>query len=58
MKDYIVTAFGTSELIRCKDCKFYWAENHVCVEIGADDGVCHVHVSDDDYCSKAERKEE
>lgn len=46
------------ELIRCKDCKFYWSENHVCTEIGADDGVYHVHVGDDDYCSMAERKEE
>ncbi len=45
----------TNELIRCKDCKHYWKTMKICPNTGP-------HISDyckpDDYCSKAERKEE
>ena len=45
-----------SELIRCKDCANYWREYGLCVEL-TNDNVCRVHMEENDYCSKAERKE-
>lgn len=44
-----------SELIRCKDCVNYWQEYSLCAEL-TNDNVCRVHVGENDYCSKAERK--
>ncbi len=66
MKEYIVkfhhderglvkTWDELGELIRCKDCIWrYQSQNndlHYCF-------VMNIEVSDDDYCSQAERKEE
>ena len=43
------------ELIRCKDCKYYFREGHVrCWNIR----VMHYPVEPDEFCSRAERKEE
>ena len=43
-----------SELIRCKDCKFYRQEIDMCDEPYS---TAHNVVHEDDFCSKAERKE-
>lgn len=55
----------SGELIRCRDCYFY---NHVCeycivnsrlsYDDYLDDKEFYFFVDADDYCSKAERKEE
>jgi len=42
------------ELIRCKDCKFYRPEIDMCDEPHS---TAHNVVHEDDFCSKAERKE-
>ena len=43
------------ELIRCKDCKYYIWEIDTCNE---QHSSAHNVVYEDDYCSRAERKEE
>lgn len=45
------------ELIRCKDCKYYKWEIDMCNLHGATVFPMNV-VHEDDYCSRAERKEE
>lgn len=40
------------ELVRCRDCEFYTAEEKWCRRLG----LCGVF-GEDDYCSHAERKE-
>lgn len=42
------------EVIRCKDCRYYDAENHNCLD---ELGYARVW-EEDDYCSFAERREE
>ena len=43
------------ELIRCRDCKYYFPEGHVrCWNIRG----MHYPVEPDEFCSRAERKEE
>ena len=42
------------EIIRCKDCKFYRQEIDMC---GEPYSTAHNVVHEDDFCSKAERKE-
>ena len=42
------------EIIRCKDCKFYRQEIDMCDEPYS---TAHNVVHEDDFCSKAERKE-
>ena len=42
------------EIIRCKDCKWYFRGGATCMYCGLPHGVR----SKDDYCSDAERKEE
>ena len=42
------------EIIRCKDCKFYRQEIDMCDEPYS---TAHNVVHDDDYCSRAERKD-
>ena len=42
------------ELVRCKDCKFYRQEIDMCDEPYS---TAHNVVHEDDFCSKAERKE-
>ena len=42
-------------VIRCKDCKYYRHEIDMCDEPHS---TAHNIVHDDDYCSRAERKEE
>ena len=45
------------EVIRCKDCKYF--ENHCdCVKHSADILGYVIEVTDDDYCSYGERREE
>ena len=44
-----------TELIRCKDCKYYRYEIDMCDEPHS---TAHNIVHEDDYCSRAERKEE
>lgn len=46
--------YGTP-LIRCKDCKYYRWEIDMCDEPYS---TAHNVVHEDDYCSRAERKEE
>lgn len=43
------------KLIRCKDCKYYRWEIDMCNEPHS---TAHNIVHEDDYCSRAERKEE
>lgn len=41
-------------VVRCKDCKYYDAENHNCL-----DEMAYARIwNEDDYCSFAERREE
>lgn len=42
------------ELVRCKDCKFYRQEIDMCDEPYS---TAHNVVHEDDYCSRAERKD-
>lgn len=42
------------EIIRCKDCKFYRQEIDMCDEPYS---TAHNVVHEDDYCSRAERKD-
>ena len=57
MKEYIVTTEGDNqlfrELIRCKDCKWYYRGGATCMYW---DGENNMH--GDDYCSRAKRREE
>ena len=59
MAEYIVKTDGdgwgtkAGELIRCKDCKYY--EGHYCWRQMK---IYLIRVSDMDYCSRGERKEE
>ncbi len=47
------------EIVRCKDCKYWWKENELCAEAHHTvDGVCGVDAKADDYCSYGERKEQ
>lgn len=48
---------GYSELIRCKDCIHWWSEKGICMKLSKDN-VYQVGIGTNDYCSKAERKEE
>lgn len=42
------------EVVRCKDCRYYDAENHNCL-----DEMAYARIwNEDDYCSFAERREE
>ena len=50
-KDMLRDAFCTGELIRCKDCKYWWNQIDRCEMTG-------LVMYEDDYCSDAERKEE
>ena len=38
------------EVVRCKDCKFYWKNE--------DDVICLASPSDNAYCSEGERRED
>lgn len=41
-------------VVRCKDCKYYEAENHNCL-----DEMAYARIwGEDDYCSFAERRED
>lgn len=41
-------------VVRCKDCKYYDAENHNCL-----DEMAYARIwNEDDYCSFAERRED
>lgn len=52
---YILNPYAqNTELIRCKDCKFYRQEIDMCDEPYS---TAHNVVHEDDFCSKAERKE-
>ena len=42
-----------TELIRCKDCKWYYRGGATCMFWDGANGMCG-----DDFCGKAERKEE
>ena len=47
----------TVEVVRCKDCKFY--ETTYQTDDGAQNGICYFLTgehSDEEYCSKGERK--
>lgn len=41
------------EVVRCKDCKFYWKNNR-----DSDGVVCLATPKDDAFCSEGERKED
>lgn len=41
------------EIVRCKDCKFYWKNNR-----DSDGVVCLATPKDDAFCSEGERKED
>ena len=45
-----------TELIRCKDCKEYaeWGDSMICMRLGSYYG----NTKPNDFCSRAERKEE
>lgn len=40
-------------VVRCKDCKWYYRGGATCLYWDGENGMCG-----DDYCSRAERKEE
>lgn len=47
------------ELVRCKDCKYWWQENNLCTHNKTMDGmVCTLQCDSDFYCGYAERKKE
>ena len=51
----------TEELIRCKDCKYWYAGENInyCRKFWDDDGEPKLYrCTADDFCSRAERKEE
>lgn len=71
MTEYIVEKKQTSggwtwaeqkgKLIRCKDCKYWYAGENInyCRKFWDDDGEPKLYrCTADDYCSRAERKEE
>ena len=71
MKEYIVPLsedeafYGYKdvavELIRCKDCKYWYAGENInyCRKFWDDDGEPKLYrCTADDFCSRAERKEE
>lgn len=70
MKEYILSEYDTpftslenviGELVRCKDCKYYRIYKHPdwTVELcGRFRTTMADPVKEDDYCSKAERKDE
>ena len=41
------------EVVRCKDCKFYWKNNR-----DSDGVVCLATPKDDAFCSEGERRED
>ena len=49
------TTVDAVPVIRCKDCKYYRWEIDMCNEMYS---TAHNIVHEDDYCSRAERKEE
>lgn len=63
MKDYVLNQILTDiknaptvdavEVIRCKDCKWYYRGGATCMFWDGANGMCG-----DDFCGKAERKEE
>lgn len=61
MKEYIITEHPLfpyeepkpQELIRCKDCKYWWESAQMCTIAELPTGSS---CSAEDYCSKAERK--
>lgn len=71
-KTYIVKVLDDGEcitegeLIRCKDCK-YWMPRQICLAYDTPQNYCEKHMPDDDFyaeiwnsndfCSKAERKD-
>lgn len=67
MKEYICKEVQTenggyleieTELIRCKDCRWWWEGMRVCaLKEHLVDGVCAVLCMEDDFCSRAEPKE-
>ena len=44
----------TVDVVRCKDCRYYDAENHNCID---EMGYARIW-NEDDYCSFAERRED
>lgn len=49
----------TGELIRCKDCKYWWKENELCThEKTCDGNVCCLECDSEFYCGYAKRKED
>lgn len=51
--DYVLDIRDAVEVVRCKDCKFYWKNNR-------DSGgvVCLATPKDDAFCSEGERKDD
>lgn len=52
--EYVIDQQPTVEIVRCKDCRYYDAENHNCL-----DEMEYARIwNEDDYCSFAERRED
>lgn len=52
---------GNAQLVRCKNCIYWWKENELCMHpehCGGDGMVslCYMTCRADDYCSKGENK--
>ena len=44
------------EVIRCKDCKYFWRDKETCIHENHRDGIrCITNVKEDHYCGYAER---
>ncbi len=54
-KEQLAKIIGGEPIIRCKECKYYRWEIDMCNEPYS---TAHNIVHEDDYCSRAERKEE
>lgn len=51
-------AVDAVEVVRCKDCKYWWSINELCTHARHVDGnVCCHECNAEDFCSDGERRE-
>lgn len=46
---------GYKEVVRCKDCVYWWKSNGLCLQL-TKDNVSRVEMKEADYCSKGRKK--
>lgn len=48
---------GIHELIRCKNCRYWWKDSRLCLhEEHCDGNIACMECGENDFCSRAERK--